>query len=189
MVMGSRCSTAKGTQVADGQGKWALLLSIRPRHAEAILAGTKTVEVRRRRVVAPPGTRLILYATTPIKAVVATATLASTTIARVDDGWAAFSDRIGLERHELEAYAEGVDAAFLLLVDVRRLPVPLTLEELRADLPFRPPQSYRWVNERDPTPLRSVAARMEAQHELATDRETHGRQGAALLVGRGLAAT
>jgi len=148
--------------VADGLGKWALLLSIRPRHAEAILAGTKTVEVRRRRVVATPGTRLILYATAPIKAVVATATLASTTIARVDEGWAAFSDRIGLERQELEAYAKGVDAAFLLLVDVRRLPVPVTLEELREDLPFRPPQSYRWVTHEDPSLLHSVASRTES---------------------------
>ena len=38
----------------------AMLLSVHPRFANAILAGSKTVEVRRQRVAAPPGTPVLI---------------------------------------------------------------------------------------------------------------------------------
>lgn len=53
-----------------------LLLSLRPRYATAILTGDKTTELRRRPVNALPGTPIILYASSPIMAVVGTARLA-----------------------------------------------------------------------------------------------------------------
>ena len=45
-----------------------LLLSLRPRFADAILTGAKTIEVRRRPVNASAGTPISLYASSPLRA-------------------------------------------------------------------------------------------------------------------------
>ena len=132
----------------------ALLLSIQPRHADAIMTGRKTIEVRRRRVSAPVGTTVILYATAPVKAVVATARLSDSVVCSPEATWRRFSTVLGLARDELDAYLEGADGCLLFLTDVLRLDAPLSLDQLRRSRPFRPPQSYRFVNGEDPSELR-----------------------------------
>jgi hypothetical protein len=52
-----------------------LMMSLRPRFAQAILDGSKTVELRRTRVLAPPGTTIIIYASAPVISVVGIVTL------------------------------------------------------------------------------------------------------------------
>ena len=46
------------------------LLSVRPRFAEALLNGTKTAEIRRRRANIPDGSLCLLYASAPVRALV-----------------------------------------------------------------------------------------------------------------------
>ncbi len=142
-------------RVTDMRDRPALLLSLRPRHAEAIMDGRKTVEVRRRRVSALPGTLVILYASSPLKAVVATGRLESSRMCSADVAWAEFSSTLGLQRHELYAYLGDVDACLLFIDKVRVLNPPIHLGEL-ATSGFRPPQSYRFLGPRDPIQLRSL---------------------------------
>jgi predicted transcriptional regulator len=59
--------------IATTIGARTLLLSLRPRFADAILAGAKTVELRRRPINARPGTAILLYASRPMMAIVGTA--------------------------------------------------------------------------------------------------------------------
>ena len=56
-------------------------MSLRPRFAYAILSGAKTVELRRMRVSATPGTTIIIYASSPVMSVVGLATLAAVDVA------------------------------------------------------------------------------------------------------------
>ena len=49
-----------------------MLLSIHPVYVEQILTGTKTVELRRTRPDVAPGQPVVIYATTPAAALVAT---------------------------------------------------------------------------------------------------------------------
>lgn len=135
-----------------------LLLSLRPRHADAILDGRKTVEVRRRRVSAPAGTIVLIYASSPVKAVVATARLRGSLVCSRDWAWEEFSERLGLDRGEFDTYLKGVDPCLLLLENVRRLPSPLSLAALKEERPFRPPQSYRYVSVADPPLLRTLSS-------------------------------
>ena len=136
----------------------ALLLSVRPRFAHAILEGTKTVELRRRRIAALPGTSVILYATTPTKAVVGTARIASTVVCRPETAWRDHALCLGLERHEFDGYLAGATRACLLfLEDAQWLASPLPLAELRLTPSFRPPQSYRYVSGADPAGIRDLA--------------------------------
>ncbi|MET8800002.1 hypothetical protein ABZV91_26855 [Nocardia sp. NPDC004568] len=135
-----------------------LLLSLRPRFAQAILAGTKTVELRRTRVAAPPGTLLILYASSPVMAILGVATLADRETASPDTIWHRYHASLGLSRAEFFEYFAGAEhATAISVLTPRTLPEPLTLSRLRAHTAFQPPQSYRYITPADPTPLAELA--------------------------------
>jgi predicted transcriptional regulator len=131
----------------------AMLLSLRQRHASAILAGQKRVEVRRRPVAAPVGTTIVLYATSPVQAIVGTARLAAKLRCSAEEAWEIAWPDLALERDELTDYLLGSAASLLWLDDVRPLARAIALAELRAGAPFRPPQSYRYVRAADPRAL------------------------------------
>lgn len=134
----------------------ALLLSVRPRYARAILAGTKTVDLRRRPVKAQPGTRVIIYASTPTMAVVGTARLLDALVCEPEAAWTHHHQAMGLHRHEFDDYLDGSMACLLLLDEVSSLDEPIALRELRKGGKFRPPQSYRYLSPSDPERVRSL---------------------------------
>lgn len=133
----------------------ALLLSLRPRFAQAILQGTKTVELRRRPVKAPPGTPVILYASTPIMAIVGTARLERAVVCEADAAWRRHGPLLGLAREEFDRYLDGGVACLLILEGAVALDAPLPLRRLQRRN-FRPPQSYRYVSPTDPLRVRSL---------------------------------
>lgn len=132
-----------------------MLLSVHPRFATAILAGSKTVEVRRQRVAAPPGTPVLLYATAPTMALVGMARIAAVHVASPKDVWSAHRTQTGITRREYDAYMSGATQASGLTLEA---PVsfeqPVPLSALRAAGTFHPPQSYRYMKSDD---LRQVA--------------------------------
>jgi predicted transcriptional regulator len=134
-----------------------LLLSLRPRFASAILDGTKTVEVRRRPINAAVGTPVILYASSPMRAVVGTARLAGVRVLSPNSAWREHSSDLGITREELRTYLDGAEMAHLLLLHrVNTLDEPLYLRDLREDAPFNPPQSFRYVTLSDPSSLHDL---------------------------------
>ena len=60
-------------------------LSLKPRFAEAILAGTKTVELRRTTPKIEVPTRALLYTSTPVRALLGTCIITSVTSARLSN--------------------------------------------------------------------------------------------------------
>ncbi|MFE0682553.1 ASCH domain-containing protein [Streptomyces sp. NPDC058961] len=133
----------------------AMLLSVHPRFATAILAGTKTVEVRRQRVAAPPGTPVLLYATAPTMAIVGLARIASVRVASPREVWSVSRTKAGISRREYDEYMSGaLQASGLSLEAPVTLEVPVPLAALRASGSFHPPQSYRYLTGED---LRKVA--------------------------------
>ncbi len=134
-----------------------LLLSLRPRFAEAILSGAKTVELRRRPVNAPPQTPIILYASSPTMAIVGTARLREVQTLTPDAAWSQHRRSLALTRPEFDAYLDGSPRAYLLILHrVCTLNEPLTLRELRQEGHFQPPQSFRYIAPSDPAPIRHL---------------------------------
>lgn len=131
------------------KSKRALLLSVRPQFAKAILAGFKTAEVRRQRPDVHPGTLVIIYATKPIGAIVGTARISSVAEGTPHELWARYQGRAGISREEFDGYLENAASGYILLLErVQRLVPLLTLEEMRAAAALQPPQSYRYVNQK-----------------------------------------
>jgi predicted transcriptional regulator len=117
----------------------AVLISIHPRWAEAILSGEKTVEVRRR----PPdaqGALMLMYATAPESRVIGRARIGSVQRGTPEDLWDRFGARSALGRDEFLTYLAGAPSPGVLeLVEIAALrPRPLV---------FPAPQSWMWLDD------------------------------------------
>lgn len=121
-----------------------ILISIKPKYLDSILVGRKTVELRKRSTRISPGTRLLLYASSPQCAVVGEARVAFREELPIEELWVKHGGAAAISRAELDAYYAGADHGVVLgLADVRVHPVVLPLRSLRdASAGFRPPQSY-----------------------------------------------
>jgi predicted transcriptional regulator len=125
-----------------------ILISLKPRHADHIFMGSKTVELRKRRLKVQPGARVWIYATAPTAAIRGYASLD-----RIEEGppiqiWKALGDRTDVSRAEFETYFANCDIAYgLVLMNVMEMEVALTLDRIRETVNhFHPPQFYRHLN-------------------------------------------
>jgi predicted transcriptional regulator len=129
--------------------KARLLLSLRPEHAEAIFAGTKTVEFRRVRPRVSEGDWVLVYVTSPRKALVGAFEVAEVVTDHPASLWRRFAQCGGITQERFDEYYAGATVAYGILVRrVMRLPEALPLQLLRRRLPgFHPPQIYRYLKE------------------------------------------
>ena len=125
------------------------LLSIRPRFAEALLDGSKTVEIRRRHAHIASGSLCLLYASSPMRALVGAIHVQQTDTDTPDALWCRWGPQTGLERDEYDAYLAGSSQPCALVVSAAtRFAGPVALPELRRrQHAFVTPQSYRFLQE------------------------------------------
>lgn len=115
-----------------------VLMSIRPVYVDAIFAGAKTVELRRRRPSFGVGSRVLVYSTAPEQRI-----QGSFEVGGVLDGapaalWRMVKDRAGVDRETFDAYFEGCSQAYAIEIENPRQMDPVVL-------PIRPPQSYQFL--------------------------------------------
>lgn len=125
-----------------------LLLSIKPRFAEAILDGTKTVELRRVQPSVQIGAMVLLYASSPQRELVGTFRVAGLEVDSSSAIWERHGNDCGVSEAEFSDYFAGANQAVAILVETPvRLTQPQPLEILRKRIVgFRPPQSFRYFN-------------------------------------------
>jgi len=145
------------------------IISIHPRHAYAILDGAKTIELRRRIPPLSVGTRLWIYATRPVGAVIGVATVER--IVRDDPAqiWLEFGDQSGIDRADFDAYFDGSKVAVgLLLVDAQRSVEQVAIEQLRCLREgFHPPQVMMSISNYEATTLLQLA-NFDGSHAVPT---------------------
>src|SRR4051794_125899 len=113
----------------------ALFLSLKPTYAELLLSGEKTVELRRIRPRTAPGTLVIVYASTPTRAVLGTCVVKAIGAEKPSLIWRLHGPRTGVRRREFDNYFEGRSLAVAISVTrPRRLAEPIALNELRHHL-------------------------------------------------------
>ena len=147
-------------EVRDLDPDRMLVLSLKPRFAEAILAGDKTVELRRTlpRIVVP--TLALLYATTPVRALLGTCVVTGVRSAELAVLWREYGSRSDLRYHEFQQYFKGVEVgAALTLTEARPLGRKIPLQDMRVKLrSFRPPQSVAYLDAKTGDRLIRMAA-------------------------------
>lgn len=124
-----------------------VVLSIKPQYSSKILQGAKTVELRRRFPTnVPAGTLAFIYSTTPEKALVGCAEIASVTKSTVSDIWRAHRKAACIDKRDFETYFDGQAFGFALRF---RTAWPfkhsIELSELRERFAFEPPQSFLYA--------------------------------------------
>lgn len=125
-----------------------ILMSIKPKYAEQIIRGNKTIELRR---VAPnldKSTVLLIYESTPVKAITGYAFISEITKLSPSEAWAQYAGKAQISKHDFDEYYQGADQAFAIhLKKAARLLEPISLADLRSEqILFNPPQSYRYLH-------------------------------------------
>jgi len=128
--------------------KRVLLLSIQPPHAEKIFERTKLVELRRTRPAIVAGDLILVYVSSPVKAIVGVLEIDRIIEATPARLWPEVSGKAGIDRKQFDEYYIGAERAFgLFLKNVRWFPHPIDLQYLRRLWHnFRPPQSFRYLS-------------------------------------------
>jgi predicted transcriptional regulator len=122
-----------------------ILISIKPKYAHQILCGAKLIEIRKRFSDKWTGSKAVLYASSPQKALIGEATVGSVTSGRPADIWARFGPRIGCSADEFKEYVGFATKVSAIEID-HAIPYkqPIGLAQLshlvQEDL--RPPQSF-----------------------------------------------
>jgi predicted transcriptional regulator len=115
-----------------------VLMSIRPAYAEAILAGTKTFELRRRRPSFSAGTRVVVYSSSPDQQLLGTfeaGVIHEASPARI---WTLVAGQAGIDRDAFDTYFAGCEKAYAIEIRSTQRLAPKPLR-------FRPPQSYLFL--------------------------------------------
>lgn len=122
------------------------LLSIKPEYALKILSGEKSIELRRSFPEINGHSALILiYASSPIKAIVGCALLKKVEKLPIMKLWSKYGKKACIHIDKFEDYFEGKDEGFALFLDQ-----PVTFSKaLKSDEleDFSPPQSFKYLNE------------------------------------------
>ena len=124
-----------------------LLLSLKPRFADAILDGSKTVELRRTRPTIKVPTDALIYASSPRMAIIGRCRVESIGSYAPSALWEAHGHSAGVTRREFRDYFSGADRAYaLMLSGPSRFDESIQLADIRCWWPgFVPPQSFRYL--------------------------------------------
>lgn len=122
-----------------------ILVSIKPEYAHQIMSGEKLVEIRKRFSDRWAGSRAVLYASSPEKALIGEATIRSVTEGDPKEIWFRFGRSVGCSSAQFEEYvgsAEKVSAIELGEATPYREPIGLAQLSHLVQEDLRPPQSF-----------------------------------------------
>ena len=137
----------------------AFLISIRPRFAEMIFAGTKTVELRRVCPKAEPGDLALVYVSSPAMELRGSFEVGKILTGSPSALWKKIGKRTGITRNEFFAYFRGKKVAHALVIK-RAWPLasPVCLKTIRNSKGgFRPPQNFHYLRRNESALLTSFA--------------------------------
>ena len=124
-----------------------VVLSIKPEYSGKIVKGEKTIELRRRFPAhLGAGTLVLIYETSPTRALTGIAEIADVLTGPPNIIWREFSDQACIARKDFDNYFEGSKRGVAIkLRGARRLERALELNELRERFSFEPPQSFLYA--------------------------------------------
>jgi predicted transcriptional regulator len=125
------------------------LISIKPNYVQQIISGSKSIEIRRRPLRIPSGTRLWIYSTKPDACVIAVTQIRKVETGSPVDLWPRIADKVGVTEEGFMAYTSGLtNVTALFLGGAERLNPALDLAKIRGIFPsFHPPQFFCWLSD------------------------------------------
>lgn len=144
---------------SDSPSGSAILLSVKPKFADLIVAGSKQVELRRSIPAQPVGT-IAIYSSSPVQSIVALADVKEIIEASPSKLWTlAKENGGGLTKAELLAYFDAKKTGFaLMLGNVRVFDKPVDPKKIFKL--FTPPQSFKYLTGKE---LQKLAVLLESR--------------------------
>lgn len=127
----------------------AVLMSIRPRHANKIFERKKTVELRRIKPKAlARGDLILVYVSSPVKSLVGAFKVASVIEKPLPSLWKLVKDCAGVSYAEFIDYFSGMKSGTAIFIeDVWMLPRSIHLSDLQKEAKgFHPPQNFHYTS-------------------------------------------
>ncbi len=126
----------------------ALFISIKPEFVEKILDGTKVIELRKSAPKVNRGDLVILYSSSPIKAISGTCKIEEIVTLSPALLWRRYSHILGIDRKRYFDYYEGKEFAVgIILKDIKKSKSEISLSKLRQKFSnFHPPQTFRYFD-------------------------------------------
>ena len=123
------------------------IISLKPRYADLILTGKKSVELRSRIVRLKPGTTIWIYSTRPVGRIVGFAEVKSVVHDEPTLIWRRFKNKICIDKAEFNTYTEDRErVSAVTLTRVQELTDAPTLDGIRELTgTFHPPQFYAYL--------------------------------------------
>jgi predicted transcriptional regulator len=123
------------------------IFSIKPNYAEEIMAGRKTVELRRRFSKVPVvGARVFIYCSSPAKEMIGYATISDVRCMPIDQIWKVYRSEARITRANFVHYFKGMNEGYVIALHApQRLRESISMQSLKERFGFRAPQSYRYA--------------------------------------------
>lgn len=121
-----------------------VLLSIKPKYAEAILRGEKKYEFRKTRFKRTDIEKILIYSSSPVKRIVASFEAGEIVEGEPKKLWDELSFDAGINETEFFKYYKDKDKGFAIkITNLQHFEEPIDPKELRSD--FVPPQSFCYM--------------------------------------------
>lgn len=124
-----------------------VIISIRPEYALKIIAGEKTIELRRRfPVESVTGGTALIYASSPIKEIIGYTVIQEVQKLSIDDLWDSCHEQACVSKEFFYEYFDGVSEGYaLILQQPVRLNKPVEMKRLKEEFLLSVPQSFRYA--------------------------------------------
>jgi len=124
-----------------------LLLSIKPEYVLKLFDGTKKVELRKIKPKLMPGNRVVVYACSPVKAIVGVFEVEKVLEDSPSSLWDRVKEIAGISKPDFDDYYYTSRKAYaIFLKKTEQYEPPLDLEAIKQQwFNFHPPQSYKYL--------------------------------------------
>ena len=124
------------------------ILSIKPVYANQILAGTKTIELRKSSMALSEGDVILVYSSSPDQILAFWFRVSEIETLPVESMWSRYSRRLGIPKEDYMAYFAGLDVAVGFHVGEVQSIEPIHLRQIEKLVPgFVPPQGIIWLRD------------------------------------------
>lgn len=123
-----------------------VLISIKPKYVEKIILKEKTYELRKN-IFKKEVSNVLIYSTSPEKKIVGYFKSNKIIKDKPENLWDDLSDRLGIDEKDFFDYFANKDVGFALKIDeLEVFKSPIETDKLED---FRPPQSFKYLNEEE----------------------------------------
>lgn len=128
-----------------------LFISVKPEFANKIVEREKTIELRKVKPHVREGDYVIIYASSPVMAVIGFGTIKEVIDTTPEQMWEDNSALLGIEKLRFDEYYTGQKRSVGIVIDnIRKVSPIIRLNDIRNLIPsFHPPQIYRYISVTD----------------------------------------